>query len=265
MTLLPPTPRTFSDDLKLGTLTAFSAGMINVASVILFFAFTSNVTGHYAILAEEVANGKWYQVFIVFLWILLFFAGSFVSHSIILHFPGRMARWARAIPLLIEIACLTAVGLYGQFRYQETLMETEIMVALLLFSMGLQNGLTASISNSAVKTTHLTGLTTDLAIHLSMATRGEWRRRPEVRDRILLMSCIALSYLAGGVIAGSITALFHYRVFLFIGLVLMVTLVHEAWPRHAGATRRAPSIRDIGRIPERRAGERTRARTLEPT
>lgn len=57
--------RTLSDNIKLGSLTAFSAGMVNVVSVMLFFAFTSNVTGHYAVLAEEIAKGNWYQAGVV--------------------------------------------------------------------------------------------------------------------------------------------------------------------------------------------------------
>lgn len=227
MTLRSPHQRTFIDDLRLGIMTAFSSGMINVASLILFFAFTSNVTGHYAILAEEIAKGKWYQVFIVFLWILLFFAGSFMSNAIIINMRGRVERWARGIPLLIEIICLTIVGAYGHLYYQETLMETEILVALLLFSMGLQNGLTATISNFAVKTTHLTGLTTDLAIHLSMATRKKFREKPEVRNKIVLMSSIASAYLVGGIVAGSITGLFNFLVFFCIGGALLATLVYD--------------------------------------
>jgi uncharacterized membrane protein YoaK (UPF0700 family) len=244
MTLRAPAHRTFSDDLKLGIMTAFSAGMVNVAALILFFAFTSNVTGHFAILAEEISNGKWYQVFIVFLWILLFFAGSFLSNSIIINLQDRLQRWARAIPLLIEIACLVIVGIYGQYHYKETLMETELLVAVLLFSMGLQNGLTATISNFAVKTTHLTGLTTDLAIHLSMATRAEWRNKPEVRNKIVLMTCIALSYLIGGILAGSITGLFQFRVFFWIASVLLFTLAYDAirYPASSeGEVRSAPT------------------------
>jgi uncharacterized membrane protein YoaK (UPF0700 family) len=58
--------------------------------------------------------------------------------------------------------CLLFVGIYGQFYYQKTLEETEYLVALMLFATGLQNGLTASISNFSIKTTHLTGTTTDL-------------------------------------------------------------------------------------------------------
>lgn len=220
--------RNFSDDVRLGIMTAFSAGMINVASLILFFAFTSNVTGHYAILAEEVAKGKWYQVFIVFLWILLFFAGSFLSNAIIINLRGKLERWARGIPLLIEITCLVIVGVYGHFYYKETLMETEILVALLLFTMGLQNGLTATISNFAVKTTHLTGLTTDLAIYLSMATQRKFREKPEVRNKIVLMASIASAYLVGGIIAGSLTGLFNFLVFFSIAAVLLGTLVYDA-------------------------------------
>ncbi|WP_418511786.1 DUF1275 family protein [Corallibacter sp.] len=64
-----------------------------------------------------------------------------------------------------------SVGFYGHLFYKETLSETEIMVALMLLAMGLQNGLTASISNFSVKTTHLTGLTTDVGILTAMFTK----------------------------------------------------------------------------------------------
>lgn len=269
MTLRAPDQRTFTDDLRLGIMTAFSAGMINVASLILFFAFTSNVTGHYAILAEEIAKGKWYQVFIVFLWILLFFAGSFVSNAIIINMRGKLERWARGIPLLIEIICLTIVGVYGHLYYKETLMETEILVALLLFSMGLQNGLTATISNFAVKTTHLTGLTTDLAIYLSMATRRKNREKPEVRNKIVLMTSIASAYLVGGIVAGSITGLFNFVVFFCISGALLVTLIYDAVTHPAEAPTAEPEATAIANDakPAKRAKSEQQgdSRGLEPS
>jgi hypothetical protein len=56
---------------------------------------------------------------------------------------------------------------------QKTLEETEALVALMLFATGLQNGLTASISNFSVKTTHLTGTTTDLGYwHLCLLRKN---------------------------------------------------------------------------------------------
>jgi uncharacterized membrane protein YoaK (UPF0700 family) len=163
--------RTLSDNIKLGTLTAFSAGMVNIASLLIFFSFSSNVTGHYAILAAEVVRGNIYQVAVVLGWIFLFFFGSFVSNLIVIHFNKINMYVAHAAPIVLEILCLMIVGIYGQFFYEETLIETEILMALMLFAMGLQNGLTASISNFAVKTTHLTGTTTDLGILFSMFTK----------------------------------------------------------------------------------------------
>ncbi len=216
------------DNIKLGVLTAFTAGMVNVSSLILFFSFTSNVTGHYAILAEEIAKGKWFQVFIVISWIFLFFAGSFLSNFIVINGKNVSNYISHSIPLVLEMICFIYVGIYGVYYYQETLMETEMLVAILLFSMGLQNGLTASISNFSVKTTHLTGLTTDLAVHLSMITQKEYRDNPAIIDKIKLLSSIAISYLTGGIIAGSITYYFEFKVFFYVSFSILLVLFYDA-------------------------------------
>jgi uncharacterized membrane protein YoaK (UPF0700 family) len=219
--------RSLSDNIKLGVLTAFTAGMVNVASLVLFFSFTSNITGHYAILAEEIAKGKWFQVLVVFLWIFLFFAGSFFSNYIIIHKSKERLYLTHSLPLILEMICFLIVGFYGQFFYTETLLETEILVALLLFSMGLQNGLTATISNFAVKTTHLTGLTTDLAVHLSMITLPKYRNNVEIINKIKLLSSIASAYLVGGIIAGSITYYFQFSVFYYITITMFFILIYD--------------------------------------
>lgn len=239
--------RSISDNLKLGVLSAFAAGMTNVAALVLFFSFVSNITGHFAILASEIANGKWYQVAVVFLWVFLFLGGSFVSNLFVIHGDKRKRLFNHGMPLVLEILCLVGVGYYGHFHYTETLMETEVLIAVLLFAMGLQNGLTASISNFSVKTTHLTGLTTDLAIHLSMATKKFWREKPEVQQKIVLLASIAGAYVAGGIVAGSITSLFQYKVFFFIASLLSGVLVYDV-VRHALAERSlAAHVREVSR------------------
>lgn len=221
--------RSLSDNLKLGVLTAFSAGMVNVASWVLFFAFTSNVTGHFAILAEEIAGGKWFQVIVVLIWIGLYMGGSFISNFIIIHGRQKYSYISHASPLVLEFFCLLGVGIYGTYYYEETLMETEIMVAALLFAMGLQNGLTASISNFQVKTTHLTGLTTDLGIHLSMLTKSVFRQRKATTDKIKLLSSIAASYLAGGVIAGYLVLEYEFQVFFYVCATIIFIIFYDLW------------------------------------
>lgn len=219
--------RTLGDNIKLGSLTAFSAGMVNVTSVMIFFAFTSNVTGHYAVLAEEIAKGNWYQAGVVAAWIMLFFFGGFVSNFVIIHFNKTYTYLAHAIPVIIEICCLLIVGTYVQFYYSETLLETELLVALMLFAMGVQNGLTASISNSAVKTTHLTGLTTDLGMLFSMFTKREYRQSSQLRGKLKIQLAIMLSYLMGGISAGYIYLTISYNVFYIVCLFLLVVIGYD--------------------------------------
>ncbi|WP_268223248.1 YoaK family protein [Sinomicrobium oceani] len=219
--------RTIRDNIQLGSLTAFSAGMVNVTSVIIFFAFTSNVTGHYAILAEEISKGNWYQAAVVFAWIFMFFAGNFCSNLIVINFNQKNTYAAHSAPLMIEIACLLAVGTYGQFFYRETLNETEIMVALMLFAMGIQNGLTASISNFSVKTTHLTGLTTDVGLLTSMFTKREYREDKSLRARAQVLFAIATSYVTGGIFAGVVYQQIGFMVFYIASLVIGVIICYE--------------------------------------
>jgi uncharacterized membrane protein YoaK (UPF0700 family) len=219
--------RTLGDNVKLGVLTAFSAGMVNIASLLLFFSFSSNVTGHYAILAAELVKGNLYQAAVVLGWIFLFFFGGFVSNMFVIHLNKKNTYIAHAIPIVLEIICLVSVGIYGQFFYKETLIETEAMLALMLFAMGLQNGLTASISNFAVKTTHLTGVTTDLGILFSMFTHKEYRNNNEMKGKAILLLSIAAAYLAGAVVSGITYMHMGFRLFYVVSLFLVVVIFYD--------------------------------------
>jgi uncharacterized membrane protein YoaK (UPF0700 family) len=224
--------RTLGDNIKLGTLTAFTAGTINIASLLIFLSFTSNVTGHYAIFAAEISKGNWSQVAVVGMWIFLFFFGGFVSNFIVINFNKRSKYFAHAMPLVLEIACLLFVGIYGQFYYRKTLEETEYLVALMLFATGLQNGLTASISNFSVKTTHLTGTTTDLGILFSMFTKKEFRKNGELVARAKLLMSIMLAYVVGAVFSGLTYFYLEFRVFYIISLCLLVVIGYDAYRIH---------------------------------
>lgn len=219
--------RSHSDNVKLGTLSALSAGMVNIGSLLLFLSFSSNITGHYAILASEIVKGNLYQIAVVFLWIFLFFFGSFVSNLFVIHLNEKNSYLAHAIPLILEMICLIAVGIYGDSFYAETLYETEFLLATLLFAMGLQNGLTASISNFSIKTTHLTGITTDLGILFSMFTKKEFRQDVALRQRASLLIYIVSFYLIGALIAGFTYTFLGFRVFYLVSVVLVVIIAYD--------------------------------------
>ncbi len=233
--------RTLNDNILLGALTAFVAGMVNIGSLIIFFSFTSNVTGHYAILAAEVVKGNWYQVAVVFGWIFLFFFGSFTSNLLIINLNKKNAYFAHAIPLVLEIICLMAVGIYGLYFYKESLTETEVLMALMLFAMGLQNGLTASISNFAVKTTHLTGTTTDLGILMSMFTQRQFRMNPELRGKAKLLGSIAIAYLTGAILSGFTYYSIGFKLFYLVSALLVVVIMYDFNKLHLKRLLNAPS------------------------
>ncbi|MDM1292750.1 DUF1275 domain-containing protein [Sphingobacterium sp. N143] len=220
--------RTIQDNIKLGGITAFSAGMVNVASVIVFFSFTSNVTGYYAVFAQEMAKGNWYQGAVVLFWILLFLIGSMLSNLIIIHGKGRLSSYlTHSIPLILEIISILFVGIYLDFFYEDSLKETEVLVGALLFAMGLQNGLTASISNSVVKTTHLTGLTTDLAILISMFTKESNRTNRLLVDKFHLLLSIVIAYVLGGLLSGISFAILSNKTFYVVCAVLLIIGLYD--------------------------------------
>lgn len=221
--------RSHSDNLKLGSLSAFSAGMINIGSLLLFFSFSSNVTGHYAILASEIVKGNVYQTLVVFSWIFLFFMGGFVANLTVIHLNNKNSYVAHSIPIVLEIICLVTVSTYGDNFYKETLFETEILLSILLFAMGLQNGLTASISNFSIKTTHLTGTTTDLGILFSMFTKKEFRNNKTLKQRAKLLSSITLFYLSGAIIAGFTYISLGFKMFYVVSIVLVFIIVYDLY------------------------------------
>lgn len=88
--------------------------------------------------------------------------------------PDTPARWAT--PLIFVAAILIGVAVAGQFGsfgpfggVVATDPPPAALLALLAFAMGLQNAAVASTTGLAVRTTHMSGPTTDLGIHLGTA------------------------------------------------------------------------------------------------
>jgi uncharacterized membrane protein YoaK (UPF0700 family) len=179
-----------------------------------------------AIFAEEIILGNWYQSILVFLWLGLFLFGSFSAHYLITRLkPKYGSLWANSAPIFLEILVLLIVGIYGTFFYTDTLLETEFLVGLLLFAMGNQNGIVATISNSVVKTTHLTGLFTDLGMELSRYTQNRSDSRNNLKLQLHLT--IASFYLVGGLLGGALFLAMGFGVFFGAVVVLTVTVSYD--------------------------------------
>lgn len=225
------------ENLALGLSGGFLAGMTNVLTVLVFFAFASNVTGHFAVLAEELAKGNWYQAGVGLLWVTSFFLGSYNS-NLILNYAIKSGRSLfRVLPLIVVAISLFITAIYVEFYYQEQLRETELLVAALLFAMGSLNGFSSGISDGKVKTTHLTGLTTDLGVLIGKLSYKDNRENKALKKSLKLLLTILTSYMTGGVVAGLLFLTTGINVmFLVVLFILSIVLTDILYHKYESIT-----------------------------
>ena len=215
--------RSFRHNLRLAILLCINAGFINAAGFFAFRVLTTNVTGHAALLAENMAQGKYEIAGIAALWLLSFLLGAF-SSSVIISRVGRDRPASYTVSIAIIIALVLCVALFGR-HYTEGVQQARFFAAGLLFAMGMQNAMVSVISGSVVRTTHLTGMFTDLGIDLSAWATGAMNSA--LRGRLFLRSAIIASFLLGGIAGGVAFLHLSYRSFYFPAGLMVVVLFYD--------------------------------------
>jgi uncharacterized membrane protein YoaK (UPF0700 family) len=215
--------RTLSHNLKAASILFFVAGLVNVVGFLSVQKLTTNVIGHFAYFVDEFFRFQFSKSIIYLLYILFFLLGSFFSNFLIEIVDRTKERNIFIFPVLIEILILITIGIFGHLV---VINYPDIIALALLFSMVLQNSLITTLSNTMVRTTHLTGLFTDLGIELSQLF---FYKSPEQKNKlhgsIKLRLRIILFFFLGGTFAGLIyfkTQLYSLiigAIILFIGLI----------------------------------------------
>lgn len=192
--------RTLDHNLRIASLLSFVAGMVNIAGFLSVQRLTTNVTGHFAFFVDEIFKLNGLQAFYFFLYIFFFFLGSFTSSFIIELIYKRKGQYVYVIPIVIESFILLGVAVFGELLTNK---YPDAVAFLLLFAMGLQNSLVTTISNSIVRTTHLTGLFTDLGIELSqLFFYRQQTEKIKLYSSIKLRLTIIGFFFLGGLIGG---------------------------------------------------------------
>ena len=225
--------RNFKHNLGIATLLSFVAGLVNVVGFLATSKLTSNVTGHFTFIVEDFHNSRYIEGLFYLIYVLFFLFGAFFA-SFIIEITNRINdKFIYTIPVFSELTLLTTIGL---FNYEFILRNPNAIVCTLLFAMGLQNSLVTSISKSVVRTTHLTGLFTDLGIELSQLFffKSQEQRATLTRSINLRLSII-LSFFIGGIIGGyffldfKMKTLLIASVLLFLGFTLDTILIKIKW------------------------------------
>jgi uncharacterized membrane protein YoaK (UPF0700 family) len=158
--------RTDHANRRLGCSLAFVAGAVNAGGFLVVGQYTSHMSGIVASMSDNLALGEVGLVVSGFSSLLAFLTGAATSAILINWGRRRHTRSEYATPLMLEAVLLLFFGLLGSNLETHRLLFVPATVALLCFVMGLQNAMITKISKAEIRTTHMTGIVTDIGIEL---------------------------------------------------------------------------------------------------
>ena len=109
-----------------------------------------------------------------------------------------------ALPLALEAGLLLLFGILGAQLMSVPGFFVPLTVVLLCFIMGLQNAIITKLSNAEVRTTHITGMVTDIGIELGRLIYFNRNRDGELppvranRERLRINALLVGSFFIGG-------------------------------------------------------------------
>ncbi|MFC7411500.1 YoaK family protein [Hydrogenophaga atypica] len=233
--------RTRQRNRQLGGLLAFMAGAINAGGFLAVQRYTSHMTGVVSSIADDLVLGQGLLVLAGVGSLLAFIAGAAVTAILINWARRRQMQGEYALSLLLEAALLLLFGLLGANLNEliEVFMPTTVL--LLCFIMGLQNAIVTKISQAEIRTTHMTGVITDLGIELGRLLYWNRSHTPggepvrANRDRLRILSLILGLFFAGGLVGAWAFKTVGYGAVLPLAAVLAVValppLLHDVRER----------------------------------
>lgn len=228
--------RTTQANVRLGAFLAFVAGATNAGGFLAVGQYTSHVTGLVSSIADNLVLGNLVLVGAAAGALLAFVGGAMTTAILVNWGLRRRLHSAYGLPLFLEAGALLVFGVAGASIHLFAPLFAPLTVLLLCYIMGLQNAVITKISRAEIRTTHVTGLTTDIGIELGKLLYINPREggepvlanRQKLRIHTLLVSC----FFVGGV-AGAWG-------FKHVGFVSTVPLAFGVW-----ALALRPFLRDL--------------------
>lgn len=191
---------------QLGTILAFVAGATNAGGFLAVHQYVSHMTGIVSSIADQLALG-WFGAALSGLGILCSFLLGAICSSLMINYSRRHALHGEyALPLLLEALLLLCFGLVGARLNHVDGEFVSLTILLLSFIMGLQNAVITKLSMSEIRTTHVTGIVTDIGIEIGRMlywNKAHLEHMPDVAanlPRLKVLTSLLLSFTVGGII-----------------------------------------------------------------
>lgn len=196
--------RTQETNRHLGFVLAFVAGAINAGGFLAVQQYTSHMTGIVSSMADNVALGAYHLALAGFGALLSFLLGAACSAVMVNYSRRNKMHSEYAFPLLLEASFLLCFGLVGARLADINGLFVSVTVMLLCFIMGLQNAVITKLSKADIRTTHITGIVTDIGIELgklaywNASVQGDLPKIMANRDRLKVLTLLAVFFFIGG-------------------------------------------------------------------
>ncbi len=220
--------RTAKANRHLGWTLAFIAGATNAGAFLAVKQYTSHMTGMVSSMADYLVLGDVQHAVSAFCALMSFLFGAATSAILINYAKRRGLKSQYAMPLLLEAALFLLFGLIGGKLSAVHGVFVSVTVMLLCFMMGLQNAVISKVSLSEIRTTHVTGLVTDIGIELGKLMYWNRLQGDPVmhvsadRGRLLVLSVLVVAFVSGGIVGALGFQHFGYAMTLPLALILTV-------------------------------------------
>lgn len=216
--------RTALHNTRIASVLSFVAGMVNVIAFMYMTRITTNITGHFAFFIDYLYLQEWEAAAVFFFYTIFFLAGAFTSSMLIEYVTLHRSINIYLMPTLLECFILVGVVFVANFTGTE---YTDGLASALLFAMGVQNSFVTRISNAVVRTTHLTGLFTDLGIELSKMIFRDAENHTKTVSNIRLRLFIITFFFLGGMAGATLFTHIGFVALLFAPGILLFGLIFD--------------------------------------
>lgn len=212
------TPFAIRNSILLGSFMALQAGYLNTILFLEFGLPVSQMTGIMSRLSESLFHSNWTLAFNGGMVLTGFILGALVSGLVIGDRESPQDRRFAFGMILLSFSLFVSAG-FASLMHVVTLFTTA-------FACGLQNALTAKYRGLQMRTTHVTGIVTDLGVYTARLIKGQgwpWQA--------WLLMALILSFLVGGVLGIIMFKLWHGASLILPALACIPIAV--AWLRLA--------------------------------
>ena len=231
--------RTRTADIRLGVTLAFVAGAVNAGGFLAVGRYTSHMTGIVSSIADALALHQLCDALYAVLFLAAFISGAMTT-SVIVHVArARHYHSQFAIALMLEALLMLFFGISASGAIPAITLSIPLSSGLLCYLMGLQNALISKISHSEIRTTHMTGISTDIGIEIG---RRLFKRcgHPEIpthADRISIPARLLLAFLTGSIVGAFSFARVGFSAVIPFALLLILLAIAPIWKdlRHGHA------------------------------